>query len=55
MDVVKKCEKDNIMIHCFEFKKKVVIRFIKAIEKKKLPGSNVVEQLILEWLEKEEM
>ena len=55
MDIIQKCERDHTMIHCFEFKEEVVFRFVKAIEKKKLPGSNVVEQLILEWLEKEGM
>ncbi|WP_175404691.1 hypothetical protein [Endozoicomonas atrinae] len=55
MDIVQKCEKDQTMIHCFEFKEEIVLRFEKAIEKKKLNGSTQVEKLILEWLRKEGM
>ncbi|MFK0573971.1 hypothetical protein [Endozoicomonas sp.] len=53
MDIAKKCEKDNTMIHCFEFKEEIVFRFIKAVEGKKIAGSNVVERLIIDWLERE--
>lgn len=55
MDIVQKCERDNTIIHCFEFDEIVVLRFIKAIENNKRTGSEIVQQLIVQWLDSSEV
>lgn len=55
MDVIEQCIKDKTIIHSFIIKKSVSVKFREVVEKKKLTGSNVAEQLLLEWLKEQEI
>ena len=54
MDVIQQCIKDETIIHSFIIKESVSVQFREAVKKKKLAGSNVIEQLILDWLKRQE-
>lgn len=54
MDVIQQCIKDETIIHSFIIKESVSVKFREVVKKNKLAGSNVVEQLIIEWMKRQE-